>query len=70
LRACARDYGEASEAHTIDLNATVLADRALQKAAVLFVYEALKVCDNAMIKEWPHFDEMLKSLAMLLGDLP
>lgn len=47
-----------------------LAERDLKRAAVLYVYEALRACDVALIKEWPEFDEMLKNLGYLMGDLP
>lgn len=56
LRATAVDYvGAESYEKTV-------ADRALQYAALLFVYEALKACDHAIIKEWPEFDTMLQQL--------
>jgi hypothetical protein len=56
LRATAVDYaGAESYARTV-------ADRALQHAALLFVYEALKACDHDIIKEWPEFDTMLQQL--------
>lgn len=34
----------------------------LERAALLFVYEALRHCDHAIIKEWPEFDTMLRQL--------
>lgn len=56
LRATAVDYaGAESYARTV-------ADRALQHAALLFVYEALKACDHNIIKEWPEFGTMLQQL--------
>lgn len=45
-------------------------DLELRRAAVLYVYEALRACDLGIIKEWPEFDEMLKNLVYLAGDLP
>ncbi len=36
--------------------------RSLERAALLFVYEALRHCDHAIIKEWPEFDTMLRQL--------
>jgi hypothetical protein len=56
LRATAVDYAGAEG------YARVAADRAHQHAALLFVYEALKACDHAIIKEWPEFDMMLQQL--------
>ncbi len=41
--------------------------RELQKAAVLFVYEALKACQHEIIKQWPEFDAMLKQLEDLVA---
>lgn len=61
LRARARDYVE---------NDSGRQERDLQRAALLYVYEALKATDLAIIKEWPDFDEMLRSLEYLFGDLP
>jgi hypothetical protein len=61
LRARARDYSEAD---------TGMTERDLQRAAILYVYEALKATDLAIIKEWPEFDEMLRNLEYLFGDLP
>lgn len=56
LRATAVNYEGA------EISARAGADRALQHAALLFVYEALKACDHAIIKEWPEFDTMLQQL--------
>jgi hypothetical protein len=58
LRACAVDYAhDGAASYSRDV-----ADRALQHAALLFVYEALKACDHDIIKEWPEFDTMLQQL--------
>jgi len=71
LRATARDYVEASDlSEAAREQARVTHERALQRAAILFVYEALKACDINLIKQWPEFDEMLRSIVMLAGDLP
>lgn len=59
LRATAVDYTGADAESTDD---RTLADRALQRAALLFVYEALKACDHDIIKEWPEFNTMLQQL--------
>lgn len=53
LRATATDYTS---------DPCVPTDRALQYAALLFVYEALKACDHDIITQWPDFDTMLKCL--------
>ena len=53
LRATATNY-------TDDPNTPT--DRALQHAALLFVYEALKACGHEIITQWPEFDEMLQQL--------
>jgi hypothetical protein len=68
LRATARDAGPVLEGENIVLRVKV--DRELKRTAVLYVYEALKACDIAIIKEWPEFDEMLKNLVYLAGQLP
>lgn len=39
-----------------------LVRRALQRAALLYVYEALKACDHDIIKQWAEFDTMLQQL--------
>jgi len=54
LRATAVDYAGAEGYERIS------ADRSHQHAALLFVYEALKACDHAIIKEWAEFDTMLQ----------
>ena len=62
LRATARDFGEASDpddaGYTMHL-------RDLKKAAILFVYEALKNADMAIIKEYPEIDNALDLLYWL-----
>lgn len=63
LRACARNYADG-------VGAPIIADAELRRAAILYVYEALKACDIAIIKQWPEFDEMLRSLTYLSGDMP
>ncbi len=68
LRATGNTYAELK--NDGDTAKQVMADREHQRAAVLFVYEALKACDIAIIKEWPEFDEMLKNLVYLANDLP
>lgn len=68
LRACARDYGNTDIDQ--DIAGAVNADAALRHAAVLYVYEALKACDMDIITEWPEFNEMLRSLETLNGNLP
>lgn len=58
LRATAVNYADAED-YTDD---KALADMALQRGALLFVYEALKACDHSIIKEWPEFNTMLQQL--------
>lgn len=67
LRASAKTYAAAAE---LGEAPPVQEDRELRRAAVLYVFEALRACDLAIIKEWPEFDEMLKNLEYLMGDLP
>ena len=69
LRASGVDYAAAYEADD-SITARVIADAQLRKNAVLYVYEALRATDNALIREWPEFDEMLRCLESLAGDLP
>jgi hypothetical protein len=64
LKGTATNYVE----NTNDM--ATLNERDLKRAAVLYVYEALRACDIPIIKEWPEFDEMLKNLGYLMGDLP
>jgi hypothetical protein len=65
LRAAGVDFAEADP-----FLARAIADTQLRKNAVLYVYEVLRATDNALIREWPEFDEMLRCLEMLAGDLP
>lgn len=67
LRATGCNYARADAG--LDGSAQV-ADRAHRRAAVLYVYEALRASDAAIIKEWPEFDEMLRMLVVLVEDLP
>lgn len=66
LRATGRDYTEAEDGSP----AEAVADIAHRRAAVLYVYEALKATPLAIIAEWDGFEEMLRSLETLHGDLP
>lgn len=59
LHATASDYANADDD---DIPERVRTERALHRNALLFVYEALKTCDHAIIKEWPDFDTMLQQL--------
>lgn len=59
LCASAADYVNADDD---DMRERAKTMRALQRAALLFVYEALKACDHAIITEWPEFDIMLQQL--------
>lgn len=62
LQAAATDYTN------VDRNSDgnrVTAQRDLQYAALLFVYEALRATDLDIIKQWPEFDEMLRCLETL-----
>jgi hypothetical protein len=40
----------------------VVVDAELQRAALTFVYEALKACGHDIITQWPEFDTMLQQL--------
>lgn len=70
LRATAVDYGAVTDGGDEAIPERVIADARLRDAAVLYVYEALRATDNAIIREWPEFDEMLRMLVSLAGDLP
>lgn len=69
LRATAVDYGAVTDEDDA-IAQRVIADARLRDAAVLYVYEALRATDNALIREWPEFDEMLRMIVSLAGDLP
>lgn len=66
LCATASDYVQAAS----ESPEAVMTDIAHRRAAILYVYEALKACDIPIIKEWPEFDEMLKNLVYLANELP
>ena len=59
LHATASDYANADDD---DIAERVKTEMALHRAALLFVYEALKACDHDIIKQWPDFDIMLQQL--------
>jgi hypothetical protein len=67
LRAEARDYTAAQE---LTLSAQVIADARLRRAAILYVYEALKASDVALIAEYPDLPEALDLLTWLNRDMP
>jgi len=71
LRAAGRDYGTASDTqlgHTVAEQA--LADRELRRNAILYVYEALRATGHGFIRSGPQFDETLRNLVLLAGDMP
>ena len=59
LHATASDYANADDE---DIAERVKTEMALHRAALLFVYEALKACDHEIITQWPDFDMMLQQL--------
>lgn len=76
LRANALDFAESGaydaldvpEASEIITDEFVMANRALQRAAVLYVYEALQACDNALVRS--ELDPALRTLMVLVDNLP
>lgn len=54
LQATACDYAHSAADDTA---------QALQRAALLFAYEALKACDHDSLKQWPDFDTLLQQFA-------
>ncbi len=66
LRGAAKNFAE----HADDESHVFLYMRELRRAAVLYVREALLATDNELIRSWPDFDEMIRSLDMLRKDMP
>ena len=66
LRGAAKNFAE----HADDPRHVVHHMMELRRAAILYVREALRATDNALIREWPDFDEMIRSLDMLRKDMP
>lgn len=65
LRATGCDYAASVTDHQ-----TVVHDASHRRAAIIYVYEALRAVDAPIITEWPEFDEMLKCLVTLADELP
>lgn len=75
LKGEARNYVESDEYGETDWPAQhahrlVTRERALKRAAIFYVYEALRAVDAPIINEWPEFDEMLRCLVTLDQELP
>jgi hypothetical protein len=68
LRASAKTYAEADERD--NAASTMMASRDLRRAAILYVYEALKATDIAIISEYPDLPEALDLLTWINRDLP
>lgn len=67
LRAEAQNYAATSEDK---ISEVAFADLKLRRAALLYVYEALRATDLDIVREWSELDEALRSLEYLHGDLP
>jgi len=71
LRAAGRDYATGcDESRGYDIGEQVVAERALRRNAILYVYEALRATDNGFIRSGPQFEETLRNLVLLAGDMP
>jgi hypothetical protein len=70
LRVAGRDYATACDDGHVADSVAFDADRALRRNAILYVYEALRATDNGFIRSGPQFDETLRNLVLLAGDMP
>jgi hypothetical protein len=68
LRAAGNNYAAVTDGP--DSHARVAADLAHRRAAVLYVYEALKASEIEWIREWADLEAALDTLELLHFELP
>lgn len=67
LRATGNDYASAIGSDDLEVYA---ADREHKRAAILYVYEALKATEHPLIQDWTGLPDCLKVLKNLAEELP